>query len=425
MLEHLTFQQRINACLVTKQWAEFIRSTPHLWQHLDLSDAKRKVRSAFISRAINTAKQRLTAATLGRLYDFDKALVALLRHCPLEELVLLETGLQSSNLVEALERANHLKGLHLAHGTEIGPTALAQVIAKCAKTLVTLDCSQVTGQTFTGIWTFCHHLEAIAIRVSGNIEPNPLFGTLSEFTPNLRSLVIHAPNTRVQAFNEIDLSKLQNLEALDVELPILVAEVMKLPPTIISLRLATTHNPHPGFFDTRSTPPRRTTFWLPRLQKLSIDVARTSVDDVASLLSSEGAAEPPSASPGPIVIPSKLHEMSIRKSTTNLTSLGAFLSDPRLQHLTKFKLQPTGAFGDEHVQLVVDKLPKLQTVDFSETEITGVGVKCLVEQGHIRHLLLNDCRFLSSDAADWARSQGVRVDYRMMSREHGGKKLRY
>lgn len=59
ILEHLTFRQRMNACLVSKQWAKFIRSCPDLWRHLDLSNSRKKVKNAFISRAVSL------------LYDFS------------------------------------------------------------------------------------------------------------------------------------------------------------------------------------------------------------------------------------------------------------------------------------------------------------------------------------------------------------------
>ncbi|KAK5123926.1 hypothetical protein LTR85_002123 [Meristemomyces frigidus] len=425
VLEYLTFQQRMNACLVTKQWALFIRSTPSLWQHLDLSDAKRKVRSAFVSRAINTAKVKLTAATLNKLHDFDKALVALIRHCPLQELVLLETGLQSQNLVEALERAKHLKSLRLARGTEIGPSTLAQVISKCARTLETLECSQISGESFPGIFPLCQHMESIRITVANSINGSTLFARLPEFTPNLQSLVLHAPNMRSQLSNGIDLSKLQHLRLLDLKLPIQAAHQLKLPPTISSLRLTATCNPPHDFFKDPSAPSGVATFWLPHLQELSTDLRCTHVHSIAQLLGNDGASGAQTGSQSPVMTPSKLQELSVRTSTMTAAGLDVFLSNARLRALERLTLQPTGVFDDAHVHVVAEKLVELRILDLSKTEITGVGVKDLVQRGHIKHLLLNDCRLLSSDAVEWARSQGVRVDYRMLSGERGSKKLRH
>jgi F-box/TPR repeat protein Pof3 len=86
ILLYLTFPQRINACRVSKGWAQFIRSVPTLWSHLDLSGAKKKVRPAFVSRAINVGREKITRATLSQMYDSDKALRAIFKYCPIEEL---------------------------------------------------------------------------------------------------------------------------------------------------------------------------------------------------------------------------------------------------------------------------------------------------------------------------------------------------
>lgn len=424
VLEYLTFQQRINACLVSKQWAQFIRSTPNLWQHLDLSGARRKVRSAFVSRAINTARQKLTAATLSMLHDFDKSLVALIRHCPLDELVLLETGLQSQNLVEALGRAKHLRTLHLAHGTEIGSTALAQLVQTCAGTLQDLRCSLARGQAFTGLRTLCPHLETLSITFGPSLHGRALFPTLPEFAPNLRSLTIHAPNVTGNIGGAVDLSKLQNLQSLNLKMQVSSAHLLSLPSSLTSLSLAIT-TPLQAFFANHGVSSDITTFDLPLLQELSTDIRATSVNGIVNVLATRGAVEAQGALDNRMVTPSKLQKLSIRSATMATAALSTLLSDPRLDHLLHFTLQPTGPFTDEDVHVIAERLPKLQTLDVSGTDITGVGVKDLVQRGHVKYLVLHNCRMLGTDAVEWARSRGVRVDYCMTNGESGGKKLRY
>ena len=116
VLEYLSFRQRVNACMVTKQWARFIQSIPNLWTHLNLTGARKKVSNKFVSKAINVAENKLTAATLNNLYDFDRALKALIRTCPLEELTLLKCGLQGQPLTDELSQAKCLKRLTLGNG---------------------------------------------------------------------------------------------------------------------------------------------------------------------------------------------------------------------------------------------------------------------------------------------------------------------
>lgn len=65
ILQHLTFKQRMNACLVSKQWTKFIRSCPDLWSHLDLSNPRRKVKNAFVSRAVSVITLRHSVDVLG------------------------------------------------------------------------------------------------------------------------------------------------------------------------------------------------------------------------------------------------------------------------------------------------------------------------------------------------------------------------
>ena len=64
ILGYLNFRQLIKTSLVSKEWAQFIRRTPNLWGHLDLTLARRKVKNAFVSRAINTGRSKLKTATL-------------------------------------------------------------------------------------------------------------------------------------------------------------------------------------------------------------------------------------------------------------------------------------------------------------------------------------------------------------------------
>lgn len=65
----------------------------------------------------------------------------------------------------------------------------------------------------------------------------------------------------------------------------------------------------------------------------------------------------------------------------------------------------------------------LRSLDLSETNITGVGIKEIVQSCHLEELVVNDCRLIGADAIEWARAQGLRVQCRM-SDNGSGKKLR-
>ena len=81
--------------------------------------------------------------------------------------------------------------------------------------------------------------------------------------------------------------------------------------------------------------------------------------------------------------------------------------------------------SDNTVSLVAEGFRQLRKLDLSGTDITGVGVKHVLKAAHLEHLVVNNCRKIGIDAIDWARSQGVRVDYRMSDDTSGGNKVRY
>ncbi|GAB1742658.1 hypothetical protein NU219Hw_g8372t2 [Hortaea werneckii] len=436
----LSFQQRIAVSRVSKQWSGFIRSSPNLWQHLDLSNPKRKVKTAFVSKAINTARQKLTSATLSSLHDFDKVLHALLRHCPIEHLTLCDTGLQSQNLVEALKKSKHLKSLRLDRGTEIGPTTLAQVIQVCASTLETFQCTLARNEEFVGIWTKCERLNTLKVKLTGDasrvragnaalnapVAPGlggALLPNLHEFTPNLQSLTIHDKKPRSQLHSVLDLRNLGGLDRLDLELPIESAHQLMLPPRLVHLRFVSTiNNATANFFKDSNGSVRG--FSLPQLQSLEVVVPWMDIALIDLFLSGDPElhAAAPTETP---TTPSKLKELHLHSISISFVDLTTFLSHPRLEQLLELGLRPSSVCDDNITDVITEKLPSLHTVDLSGTDITGVGVKMLLRNSNLKNLVVNDCRYLGSDAVAWAREHGVKVAYKMSSSEAGGKKVRY
>ncbi|RMZ14155.1 hypothetical protein D0860_02237 [Hortaea werneckii] len=440
ILCYLSFQQRIAISRVSKQWSGFIRSSPNLWQHLDLSNPKRKVKTAFVSKAINTARQKLTAATLSSLHDFDKVLHALLRHCPIEHLTLCDTGLQSQNLVEALKKSKNLKSLRLDRGTEIGPTTLAQVIQVCASTLETFQCTLARNEEFVGIWTKCERLNMLKVTLTGDtsrIRPGiaasnapvapglggALLPNLHEFTPNLQSLTIHDKKPRSQLHSVLDLRNLGGLERLDLELPIESAHQLMLPSRLIHLRFVSTiNNATANFFKDSDGNVRR--FTLPHLLSLEVAVPWMDIALIDLFLS----CDPELCAIAPTetqATPSRLKDLNLHALSVSSVELTTFLSHPRLGQLLVFGLRPSSVCDDNITDVITDKLPSLHTINLSGTDITGVGVKKLLRNSNLKNLVVNDCRYLGSDAVAWARDHGVKVAYRMSSSETGGKKVRY
>ncbi|KAK1051059.1 hypothetical protein LTR33_014596 [Friedmanniomyces endolithicus] len=416
ILECLTFQQRMNACLVSKQWTSFFRSVPSLWQHLDLSDARRKVRPAFISRAINVGRHRLTKATLHKLYDFDKTLAALIRHCPLQDLTLLDTGIQSQNLVDLLREAAHLRALRILEGTQIGQRTLKQLVGSLSTSLETLVCYAPDNNMVDLAMRPYHRMTTLKICVGRFAALDTFFEAVATCMPHLRFFT--APQDLCQASHTpipLDLTALDKLECLDLRLRWRGCVDVMLPTTLRTLRL---HVPHECVLTTSAS---ITEVRLPRLAELSLDVP-----SVASLLHAILGVEYTDAEAEELV--SDIHTLAL---SARYVGIGEYTNDftatfqrRRLRQL-KHLITPHESEIEHFASIVAESLEALESIDVSGTKITGVEMKQLVRMPRLKRITVKDCPNLGRDAVQWARSQGVIVDDRASGRVHSGLKVRY
>ncbi len=417
ILEYLTFQQRMNACLVSKQWTSFFRSVPSLWQHLDLSDARRKVRTAFISRAINAGKHRLTKATLNKLYDFDKTLAALIRHCPLEDLTLLDTGIQSQNLVDLLREAAQLRALRILQGTLMGQHTLKRLVASLSTSLESLVCYLPHTTMIDFSMQPYHRLTTLNICVEKFVALNIFFRAVATCMPHLRSFTAHQnPHKASHTPVPLDLTALDKLECLDLRLRWKGCVDIMLPTTLRILRL---HIPHECVLTTSAS---ITEVRLPRLAELSLDVP-----SVAALLhailgvedAEDAEAEEPVSGIHTLALSARYEGMG--EYTNDLT---AAFQRRRLRQL-KHLITPHESEIERFASMVAESLQALESIDVSGTKTTGVEMKQLVGMPRLKRITVKDCPHLGRDAVLWARSQGVVVDDRASGVYHSGLKVRY
>ncbi|KAF2212823.1 hypothetical protein CERZMDRAFT_40600 [Cercospora zeae-maydis SCOH1-5] len=195
VLEYCTFRERIAISRVSKGWQRFVRSEPSLWSHLDLGSARSKVRTNFVSTAINTGRQKLVAATLNKLFDFDKVLAALLRHCPLEHLTLAQTGFQGVNFVEVLKNSKDklkLKELNVLNGTEMSQTTLREAATACQSSLEVLHCAHMRSLSFKNAWAALHlpKLKSLSLTADQIENINTHLERFLERSPQLVSLTL-------------------------------------------------------------------------------------------------------------------------------------------------------------------------------------------------------------------------------------------
>ena len=422
VLGYLNFRQLMKTSLVSKEWAQFIRRTPNLWHHLDLTHAKRKVKNAFVSRAINIGRSKLKAATLNNLFEIDKALSALARTCPLEELNLRNTGLLSKQIVDALKPVKNLKILRIYKGTTLSSGSVTSILKNASLVLEAFVCEDMST-----------HSKPHDFNISGHDFPNmqkldvswsaawqgafPLLQSLPSM-PNLRILKLHQLSTtaRPAALHPlIDLSGLTQLSTLDLLIEVLHAHDIILPSAIKSLAIGTWRPRHARFFvDHSGLMPLQ---WsLPLLEELRICAAEVPFDNFELALRTTGLTDAQH--------PMRLHTLSMTASDVCGRLTKDVLSHPRLAELKHFSLECCHGVDDSHLSIVASTFPKLESLNVSGTEVTGAGIKEVVNNG-LRKLVANNCRFVGLDAIQWARTQGVQVENRNTDVTTGGKKLRY
>lgn len=420
ILGYLNFRQLMKTSLVSKEWAQFIRRTPNLWRHLDLTRANRKVKNAFISRAINTGRSKLTTATLNNLFEFDKALGALVRTCPLEELNLLNTGLLTNEIVGMLKPLKNLRILRVYKGTTMSSRALTDILKNASPALETLFCEDVCVLSRPHDFNIseCDFPKLQKLELTWSSGSPAILSVIQSLPnmPNLRELKLHQTSSKNRIVcPSVDLSRLTQLSTLDLLIEVPWANRITLPSTIRSLAIGTWSPRHTRFFvDSPGSMPLN---WsLPLLEELRLCVAEVPFDTFELALQTE--------SPTDTQQPARLHTLSMTASDVRGKLTKNTLSHPRLVELKHLNLECCHGVDDSHLSIIATTLPKLQSLNVSGTEVTGAGIKDVINNG-LKKLVANNCRFIGLDAIQWARTQGVQVENRNTDPATGGKKLRY
>jgi F-box/TPR repeat protein Pof3 len=420
ILGYLSFKQLMNTCLVSTGWTQFICRTPNLWRHLDLTHTKGKVKNAFVSRAIKIGRSKLRTATLSNLFDFDKALSALARTCPLEELNLRNTGLLAYEIVNILKPVKNLRTLRIHKGTSILWRALSDILLNSAETLDALVCedlpiTQSSSDLYFSERNFPNMRELDLSWSSGWRGSPSLVKSLANMS-NLQSLKLHQLSNKESIVHDrVDLSMLTNLSHLDLLLDIRHAGHIILSSSIKSLAIGTWQPRHAKFFH----PPAgiEPVKWsLPLLEELRICAAQVPFSDFEFALRTSFLPDTQT--------PVCLHKLSMTASGVRGNLNKETLSHPRLRELKHLSLERCFDTDDDCLSLVAKDLPKLEFLNVSGTDVTGAGIKKVVSNG-LKKLVANNCRHVYPDAVQWARTQGVKVEHKMSDGMAGGKKLRH
>lgn len=279
ILEYLSFKQRMNACFVSKSWTQFIRSCPDLWRHLDLTHARGKVKSAFISRAINVGRQRLRQVTLANLWDFDKALAALIKHCPIECMTLLGTSLQGKSVNTIIKDAKQLNKLTLGPDMLLSLKEIGSIMTALSDRLEEFDCRRIApryDQARACEYPMFPKLRLLSVNVrdasSITFRRFTTIATQRAAALDFLSMQLshgHIATTSTMLFPCAHM----HLTTLDITVPGMRASQMQLPPSLIRLRVRSAHRLSNDFWMQPSPSGLEPTiFHLPKLEELHLEV---------------------------------------------------------------------------------------------------------------------------------------------------------
>lgn len=441
VLEYLTFRERTKISRTSKGWTAFIRSEPRFWQDLNLSgQSSRKVTNAFVSKAVNTARTKLTAATLHNLYDFDKVIWVLAQKCPIEKLTLDATGLRGPEFVSALEPARSLKELRILKDTELGETTLRGIMQEHQSRLEVLQVAHIKRLTGPARWTpvlsELPRLREFDLTIGySEAGLTEILAALTTGAPLLERLKFHQHVGGSQIGPVIlDLSGCQNLTHLDLQVLMSTASDIHFPVGLKYMKLAMISGmARPDFF-----PPDYEQFAdLTNLEEAHILVPGLVFDRFASHFELHRSS---------VVVAQE--SLPLRTLSLLRPSIPANVLDlpARLRSLEHLSLRECLDLTDDKLEKIVAQLPKLQILDVRGSKITGASIKTIIqgcnrikveleedadsgieaeEKVSIKELILNDCADLGRDAVDWARAMGVKVTYKMTGLEKGSKKIRY
>jgi len=435
----------------SKKWSTFIKTLPDLWQDLDLSEAQRPVSNAFISQCINRSKHRLRSATLARLSKVDTALHALTKRClHLRSLTLHDAALSSRSFMQHIAQSPRLTNLTFGPRTTIRLEQVSRLLVLCPQ-LISLICPSVgtSGNVAQAAWNVNFpNLETLKLvrskesssRATRSLDivsthPFPICIAVDQEgqpsmiarIPNICTLVLSLWDEPPDGRN-LDFSMLKRLTHLDLGTLSSQLVPANFPSSLVFLAspprwLYTT----PGGHDLAMSSLKP---WdgldFPDLQTLHCETMEQAI-----MILSGGASlnSEPSALGSAIWTP--MQSLRILKCelacSTNVFDALSQMQSPRFESIGDLCLRGLQRVDDNWSLLITTTMPKLIRLDLSDSDVSGYGLKTLVNHlPELKLLRVERCTELSSDAIAWARSRSIQVISGMGKSENAsGRSVRY
>lgn len=424
-------KQYRRASQVCRAWRTFTFSHPSFWSNLGLKDGKRSPSFTTVRAYLQRSKGQIWSLSLpndssdvsrqGKILDYISRRhqsYDSLRTFPVEADYISHSHQLYDSLRELIIGADSAQTVVMSHGFskanlrrfEASPNVnfnfetACQLLDECPL----LECAIFGSFTrFSGLGPDLHHfgtfdtLRRLHICCPG--EPVPLYDHLIKRIPNIQNLSLERCRYAELVPNQLSLSELYQLETLRL-LDSAIFGNLQLPTSLKSISLE-----HSVCEATVSGQQR---VHVPELKWINLSryVHRSGPMNIRALLgASRGNVE-----------------------HLNLSYMSAdqqYMADVFREQVVA-KVEALGLAGlpvsDDNLAYLGSVATKLKHLNLSSTSVSGVGVKALVNgcKDTLTWIKLDNCRNVSPDAIEWARSCGIEVSYYFRDGLAGGRAVR-
>ena len=351
---------------------------------------------------IKRAQGNVTRFAFGRSSGSQAAIISYVadRCKGLQELC-LDSSLISATLLKAAPNLSNLRFLTLSSTTEITLHTAIEVII-CCKNLEHAEFSKVRAKGSLRLPLDEYNFVNLRTLIldQGEYEQDILpMNDIVQGIPNIRSLRLRKWIFVGNHFKLHGFSKLAFLEHLDIG----GCSKMGIPHFPSSLHTLLM----PGWVGILSISYRPQN--LPNLLRLSISDSPDLPLEAGIWLD---------ASKGNIL------ELDLSDTMIDMATLRSWIEGGYFRNLEYLSLRGC-SFNDDLSKSLVHHARKIKSLNLSFTQISGVGVKILVQgfTGTLRYLNLASCQSTSLDAVQWARAAGLTVHYEFSEIAGKGRKV--
>ncbi|TVY57708.1 F-box/TPR repeat protein pof3 [Lachnellula cervina] len=389
---YLTMRDRVICLAVSKPWKRLLESSHKLWTTLDTTYAKKSMNHKSLKAHLKRSNYTLDHAiiTLRAGLDLQKMTYITSSCKNLRRLEIRGSGVIGESLTKSVPYSHSLNAVSVSGSCAITSSAVHETLASLRRTIT----------------------EAYFLCVKGSLHPNPprdlpqldclkilhfkAAGTgtgldtnrLMQATPNLEAVALNhwvlGPNFDVSLW-----PRLQHLDLTDTQITLLPA----LPSTLKHLILNNNRHLRVDIGDHQfPSPPLLETFAC-----TGTTLNNSVIKDITRESSKRGNLKT-------LLIGDRVADWRGR------------VEDDYPASETVEELSLASLWEQEHKLIqIVNLYPNVRKLDISSTKATGVAVKYFVQMG-VQYLKLNECSEVGIDAVEWARGQGVAVEFNFPSR---------